>query len=347
MPTAPQKFLVIRLSSIGDIVHALPAVSALSETFPQAEITWAIESRYAVLLEDNPCVHQVAQIDTLNWRQRLLSARTLREVVTTIHMLREDRFDAVIDFQGLLKTGLLAWLCRSHRRIGYARWKHREPGAGFFYTEEVSLHETVHVIEESLALVNRLGARTSKWSFPLPQKGEDENYIEAKLAKIESREFILVSPGGGWIAKRWSPQNYAALVKRLGAETNLSLVLTGSPADEADIVRILSRASCERAHYIPTTLGQYLALARRARLFIGGDTGPMHLAAALGVPIVALMGPTDATRNGPFSPEDIALSNLGPVNHTRRPKVQKFLEGISVDEVFVAIGKRLARAHEQ
>ncbi|MGH9395439.1 MAG: lipopolysaccharide heptosyltransferase I [Terriglobia bacterium] len=360
MPTPPQRFLVIRLSSIGDIVHALPAVSALAESYPHTEITWAIEDRYAALLDGNPCVHRVIRIDTLGWRKRIFSARTLGEVTSAIRRLREERYDAVIDFQGLIKTGIMARLCRASRRIGYAKSGHREPGAGLFYTEEVALQDGMHVIEENLALAKNLGARPARWKFPLPRREKDERYIEAQLRAIGAQELIIVNPGGGWAAKRWSPENYASLIARMApsqaepiarpepehrTKTARAIILTGSPADESDIAAILRQAACEHAHYLPTTLSQYIALARRARLFVGGDTGPMHLAAALDVPVVAIMGPTDPRRNGPFSASDVALSNHGPVDHTRRAKDSQFLEGIPVDDVFAAVQKRLESIH--
>lgn len=353
MPTAHQTFLVIRLSSIGDIVHALPAVCALADSFPQAEITWAIEDRYAVLLEGNPCVRRVLRVDTLGWRKRLASARTLAEVAGAVRRLRDQRYDAVIDFQGLIKTGILAWLGRSSRRIGYARSAHREPGAGLFYTDEVTLRKGMHAVEENLALVESLGARTTAWCFPLPRRQEDERAVDAQLARIDAREFIVVNPGGGWLDKRWPPGMYAQLIARVArltegtefaTETERAIILTGSPDDESDIAVILRQAACERARYVPTTLGQYIALVRRASLFIGGDTGPMHLAAAIGVPIVAIMGPTDPARNGPFSAADETVSNHAPINHSRRQKHSAFLKGISVDDVLAAVQQRLERS---
>ncbi len=346
MPSTLRNVLAIRLSSIGDIVHALPAVSALGETYPEAEITWAIERRYVGLLEGNPFVRRVIPLDTLGWRKRFASAQTLREIAAAFRALRERHFDAVIDFQGLLKTGLISRLCRSPRRIGYAKTPHREPGVGLFYTEEARAVAGTHVIYENLALVERLGARASSWKFPLPQNVDDEKYAESSLS--ETGDFILISPGGGWVAKLWPPASYTALVARISRCAPLAafaIVLTGSPAEETNIRMILENAGGKRAYYVPAMLSQYIALARRARLFIGSDTGPMHLAAALGVPVVALMGPTDPARNGPFSPADIALSTRAPVNHTRRSKAPRFLEGISVDDVIAAAEQRMARVH--
>lgn len=338
-----QKFLAIRLSSIGDIVHALPAVCALAETYPGAEITWAIEKRYAVLLNDNPYVPRVIPIDTMGWRKRLFSAETLREAAAAIHSLREQRYDAIIDFQGLIKTGIIARLSRSSRRIGYAPSRHREPGAGLFYTEEAPLWNGMHAIEENLALVERLGALASSWKFPLPRRDKDEQGVDTRLGAMGVRDVMIVNPGGGWMAKRWPPRNYALLIRQMATlkKTGTGIVLTGSPADEPDITEILRQTLAAGAHYLPTDLTQYISLARRARLFVGGDTGPMHLAAALGVPIVAIMGPTDPRRNGPFSVSDIVVSNHEPINHSRRQKTSGYMEGISVNEVYTAVRRRL------
>ncbi len=344
MSQNPQKFLVIRLSSIGDIVHALPAVAALGNTFPDAEITWAVETRYACLLQNNPYLKQVISLDTLGWRCSLNQVATFREIIQTAQALRHEPFDAVIDFQGLVKTGFIAWMCRSPRRVGFAKYQHREPGSGFFYTDEVPVPVGRHVIEENLALVEWLGARAGAWQFPLPQHPEDNLYVESALENRKIKDFILINPGGGWITKRWPPANYSILLQKLDAELPWSTVMSGSPAEEKEILEIIQRSGSQRAHYIPTTLRQFLALGRRARLFVGGDTGPLHIAGALGVPIVALHGPTDPRRNGPFSPADIALSNRGPINHTRKARNPKFLDGISVAEVLEAICERLARS---
>ena len=353
MPAAPRNILAIRMSSIGDIVHALPAVAALGEALPGAAIDWAVERRYAALLAGNPCVRRAIEVDTLAWKAkkgRLNAAGEMaRECAQGAAALRKERYDAVIDFQGLIKTAAMAWLCRAPRRIGRGQSMRREPGAGWFYTETAEINGRMHVIQENMALAERLTGKYrgeslggAGWRFPLPRKPEDERGAEAKLAG--AGEFILISPGGGWMAKRWPPGNYAQLIARMSerrAFDNLSVVLTGSPDEEAWIRGIARDSASERARFVPATLGEYIALARRARLFLGGDTGPMHLAAALGTPVAAIMGPTDPARNGPFSPEDVVLWNREPVNHSRRAR--HYLEGIAVDEALSALERRLGR----
>ncbi len=336
-------FLVVRLSSIGDIVHALPAVAALGETYPQAKIHWVVEERHAGLLEGNPYLHRVMKLDTLGWRKRLTSGVTLEEIARGILALREVPYDAAIDFQGLWKSATIAWLSRSRERLGFAEYWLREPGAAVLYTDRVSPHGHRHVIEMNLALVDRLGACAEQWQFPLPRSEQDDRDVAERLAALGAQDFMIVNPGGGWMAKRWARENYAALIKRLAAFFPGKMLLTGAPDERPVIQEILCQAAVDRACYFASTLVQFIALARRARLFVGGDTGPLHLAAAVGTPVVAIYGPTDPTRNGPFSPLDIVLSNRGPIDHTRRATNPEYLPGISVEAVFEAICERLAR----
>jgi heptosyltransferase-1 len=357
---AMAQFLVIRLSSIGDIVHALPAVAALGEAFPQARIHWAVERRYAALLEGNPFVHRVLEIDTLGWRRKLSAVATLEEIARRVMELRETAYAVAVDFQGLLKSAAIAWLSRSRERLGLAEYWLKEPVAGVFYTERVTPRRGVHAIQEGLALVERLiSTRTAapgsveslhdqtKWKFPLPHSAEADRCVEQQLAGLGVRNFIVISPGGGWMAKRWAPENYAQLIRCLEPQVPHQVLLVGSANEEPMIKEILDRAGGSRAAYFRSTLVQFIALARRASLFLGGDTGPTHLAAAVGVPIVAIYGPTDPARNGPFCREDIALSNLGTIDHTRRGKNPNHLPGIPVESVVVAIRRRLARVGQR
>ena len=303
-----------------------------------------VENRYALLLEGNPYVDCVVKLDTLRWR-RFTTGATLREIRCGLRALRESRYDVALDFQGLWKSALVAWLSRSRERIGFARRWLREPSAALLYTQHVSPHGRKHVIEMNLALVEQLGAHTRHWRFPLPQTAADDTYVETQLAGLETKDFILVNPGGGWRAKCWPPESYAELIHRLEGVLPQQILLTGSPREESLIAAILQRAGSKRARYLPTNLVQFIALARRAKLYIGGDTGPLHLAAAVGVPIVGIFGPTDPARNGPFSAADVALSNLGPISHTRREANPSYLPGISVESVLAAVETRLARAH--
>jgi len=345
MTDTPRRFLIVRLSSIGDIVHTLPAAAALGEVLPEAEIHWVVESRYAALLKGNPFVRRLVALDTLGWRRRLGSRAAWREIREGWGELRAFRYEAAIDFQGLWKSAAIARASRARVRIGFTRAYLREPGAASFYTTRVAPPAGKHAIAENLALVERLGARAERWQFPLPHTDADDAYIKAALAALGTRDFVIINPGGGWRAKCWSPENYAQLIRNLEAGLHLPVLLTGSPQESGLISGILESAGARRSRYLPTTLVQFIALARRAALFIGGDTGPLHLAAAAGTPIVGIFGPTDPARNGPFSPADIALSNQSPIDHTRREAKASYLSGISVDTVLAAAARRLESAH--
>ncbi len=342
-------FLIVRLSSIGDIVHALPAVSALGEAFPEAEIHWVVEARFAPLLEGNPFIRRVVKLDTLGWRRKPASAATLEEMARNLLALREVTYDAAIDFQGLFKSALIARLSRSRIRLGFAeRWS-RELAAGLFYDERVAPLGRRHVIEMNLALVERLGARPARWQFPLPRTEADDRAVEHRLASLGADEFIVINPGGGWPGKRWAPHHYADLIRRLEPQVSGKVLLTGSLAEESLVREVLDRVGSRGASYFPSTIVQFIALARRARLFVGGDTGPLHVAAAVGTPIVALFDATDPLntpeRNGPFSPADITLTNRDVISPARSNRKAHYLEGVSVESVLAAIRERLARSH--
>ncbi|HUI40652.1 MAG TPA: lipopolysaccharide heptosyltransferase I [Terriglobia bacterium] len=347
------RILVVRLSSIGDIVHALPAVAALGQSFPEAEITWAIESRFAALLDGNPFVQRVVSLDTLGWRRRPTSAGTLREARGGLSELRHPRADVAVDFQGLVKSAALARLSGATRRVGFGgRWL-RERLAGVLYTERVEAADRRHVIEENLALVERLGTRRvprAEWQFPLPRSEAAELRVEERLAALGTPKFVVINPGAGWTSKRWPPERYAELVRELAQDEDLSVVLTGSGDEEAMIRGILARAQSPRAAYFPSTLIDYIALVRRANLVVGGDTGPVHLAGAVGTPIVALYGPTDPARNGPFAPADVALRKRESAGrghaHWRSGQAKRavYMDDLKLEDVRSAIQKRLAAA---
>jgi lipopolysaccharide heptosyltransferase I len=348
MPESAQKFLIIRLSSIGDIVHALPAVSALGRALPGAEIHWVVDSRHAPLLDGNRYVRRVIPLDTRAWRENLASRATLAAIWQTIGNLRYEHYDAAIDFQGLYKSALIGWLSGARERIGFAEARLREPAAGIFYSKRISARGREHVVDLNIALLEPWGVpNTSRadWEFPLPSSRDDEGFVSRALVERGIKDFIIINPGGGWQSKCWPPENYASLIRQYSPEFSGDFLLTGSSAEEPLIERIVHESGVPGARYFPSTLTQFIPLARRARLLVGGDTGPLHLAAALRTPVVAIFGPTNPGRNGPFSPQDITLWNMGPVDYTRRAVDAGYIQGISVESVAAAIRRRLESVH--
>jgi len=349
MPDSRQRFLVVRLSSIGDIVHTLPAVAALGRAHPKAEIHWAVEDRFADLLRGNPYVSRVIKLDTLGWRKNPTSGKAMSEIMQGFAALREYPYDAAIDFQGLLKSAIFARLSHSQERIGLAWGSLREPLASLLYTQRVSPKNCTHIIEINLSLVEPLGARASEWEFPLPDQPQDRETVRAELQRLETKEFIIVNPGGGWKSKRWSPANYAELIAGLAGQIPFDILVTGSPQEENVAREIISGAGVSCAKWFPSTLLQFIALAGQARLLIGGDTGPLHLAAAVGTPIVALFNADDPRntpeRNGPFNPADIILCGPRRAKQAGHAKDLNYLEGVSVESVVKAALERLGKGN--
>jgi lipopolysaccharide heptosyltransferase I len=351
------RILVVRLSSIGDIVHTLPAVAALGRSLADAEIAWAIESRFAPLVEGNPFVRRIIRLDTLGWRAEWASSGTLREARRSISELRGVKAGVAVDFQGLMKSAVLTRLSGAKRRVGFGgRWL-RERLAGGFYTERVEGEARRHVIEENLALVERLGARAAprtEWEFPLPRPQGAEREVEARLKELGAEKFVVLNPGAGWMSKRWPPDRYAKLAGLLATEDGWTVLLTGSADEEGTVREIAGQARNARVAYFRSTLLEFIALARRASVVLAGDTGPLHLAAAVRTPVVALYGPTDPARNGPFAPGDIVLrarraqtfdDGRGRAHwDTGQAKRAAHLDDFSVEEVRSAIRERLATA---
>ncbi len=349
MPDSRQRFLVVRLSSIGDIVHTLPAVAALGRANPEAEIHWVVEDRFSELLAANPFVSRLIKLDTLGWRKNPTSGKAMAEIMQGFAALREYPYDAAIDFQGLMKSAIFARLSHSKERIGLAWGWLREPLASSLYTQRVSPKNRTHIIEINLSLVESLGARAAKWEFPLPDQPQDRQAVEAALQRMGTKEFIIVNFGGGWKSKRWSPANYAGLIAALAAQIPFDILVTGAPQEEDVAREIITGAQVPRAKWFPSTLLQFIALARQARLLIGGDTGPLHLAAAVGTPIVALFNAADPRntpeRNGPFNPADIILCGPRPAKQAGSDRDLNYLEGVSVESVVKAALERLGREH--
>jgi lipopolysaccharide heptosyltransferase I len=341
--------LIVKLSAIGDIVHTLPALARLRRAFPQARIRWVVERAMAELLREHPMLDEVIELDTRRWRTQWLSRATWGEIGDALAHLRRPPQDLGFDFQGLMKSGLVLWLSGAARRIGFETAALKEKASRVFLTERVPVPAEGHVIERNLALVRHVlgedDAETA-YEFPLAISESDRRAVEDRLEALGVREFALLNPGGGWAAKRWPPQRYGAIADFLWERYGwISLVPCG-PSEEA-LAHAVARASrWQKAVPFPCTLKQLAALADRARLFLGGDTGPLHLAAARGTPIVALYGPTSARRNGPFHPDDQVVARTpasGYRYYSRRRRDEGFLD-IPVGEVIAAIERRVALA---
>jgi lipopolysaccharide heptosyltransferase I len=335
---AAPRFLIVRLGSLGDIVHTLPAVHALHEAHPDARIDWIVESRWRPLLEGNPDITEVLAFDKATWQGWR----------TAIARLRANLYTSSIDFQGLWKSALLARFSGAEKRFGFAGEYAREGGASVLYTLRVR-PEGKHVIEHNLSLVAAADAgkkRLADAQFPLRISPEAEAAVQKQLAAQGIEEYFVLCPGGGWVSKCWPAERYGHLHRRIVMQpefSGLRGVVNFGPGEKklAEAVRLV--ADQPEPILLSLELSQLMALIRRAKFLVGGDTGPLHLAAAMGVPVVALFGPTDPARNGPFNPADIVIRNARPEETTykRHTAPAPSMLTITVEQVLEAVHRRM------
>jgi lipopolysaccharide heptosyltransferase I len=330
------KALVVRLSAIGDVVHTLPAVAALRrEGFG---VGFAVEPLSRVLLENNPAVDAIERVPASR-RFRLDEARF------AVSSLRRARYDVALDFQGLWKSAIWARLSGAQRILGYARAWRREPASALLAGERIALPaEAVHVIDKNLALLRGLGIdAVGTREFPLPDTATEAARVESELRAAGLTGFVVLNPGGGWASKLWPAERFGALAAKL-LERGLPSVVTWGPGEEALADRVVAASRGAAIRSFPTTLLEYVEIARRAKLVVAADTGTFHLACAIGTPVVGLFGPTDPSRNGPFAPADLTVRHVPPCAPCHRrvcPTHQGIMERISVEEVLTAVDARL------
>lgn len=325
------RFLVLRLGSLGDIVHTFPAVSALRECFPNAEIIWLTHPRWKLLVESSGLASQV-------WATETRSIHSLRKVIDD---LRSSRWDAAIDYQGLWKSAGLACFGGIKRRIGFSSETIREFGVPILYTDRVRC-VTTHIADQNGELSLRAGASNPVAPFTLQISQEAERELQDCLHKHGLDRYIVLSPGGGWRSKCWPPERFAELSKMIRDSLGLRCVVNHGPGE--DDLALAIRDCSGDADPVPYNgdLGPLMALLRSAACIVGGDTGPLHLAIALGTPAVALFGPTDPARNGPYRTEDIVLRAPGAVRtHSRVDQVHPSMLQIQVNDVFDAVRRCL------
>lgn len=312
-PGALRRIALIKLSSLGDVVHALPVAHALRSRWPRCELTWVVERREQEILAGNPDLDHVVAVDTRLWRREFHRPAGAQAVIIKlrglVRRLRSGRFDIALDLQGLWKSGVITRLTRAPVRVGFALRHCRERANALFTNHRVAFpSEATHVVEENLALLQALGFDLSaarKPSFPIGSDATAEQviarYLEEEGLKPET-PLVAFHPGSGKNGKRWAIEAYRRLGDELAPRLGARVLLCWGPGEEP-----LARAIGHGMHTPPlipppTSIREMVALLRRVTLVIGGDTGPIHVAAALGVPTVGLFGPTSARRNGPYGP---------------------------------------------
>jgi heptosyltransferase I len=328
------RILIVRLSAIGDVIQTMPVACALRERFPEAFIAWAVQERAGTLLRGHEAINDLILLP----RGWLKSPRGIWQLRRKLHGLK---FDVAIDVQGLTKSAILAWLSGAKRRIGFGNPGGRELSKWF---NNVRVDpKTTHVVDRYLELLRPLGIESPAVRFQVPEHEEDRKAAEELIRQMGMENgFAIVNPGAGWPSKLWPTERYGAVARHLGDAKGLPTVVVWAGQAERALAEQVAAGAEGAARVAPsTTLTQLAALARRARLFIGSDTGPLHLAAAVGTPCVGLYGPWPAERHGPYGPHNIALQKMffeGPTR-ARRTAPAVYMESISVDMVCEACSR--------
>jgi heptosyltransferase I len=332
------RILIVRIGAMGDVLHALPAVAALREHLPAAHIGWAIEPRWASLLAANtlqgkPLVDRIHDVPVREWKSSPLNFATLLSILALRRELRAEKYDLVVDLQGTIRSAFVGRLAGAKIFAGSA--VPRETPARIFYTQKIQTQKP-HVVEQACEI---LGAATGLQLVPIdPVLSRDEAieaWCDAEFAALPESarsRVVVLSAGGGWGAKRWPPERYGAVAAALH-ERGYRVLIAAAPV-EAELARRVVEASAGGAQSVVCNLPQLTALLRRAALCIAGDTGPLHLAAALGTPVVGIYGPTDPARNGPFTQKKrILRSPQSTTDHSRHATVEAGLLSIHAEDV--------------
>src|SRR6266851_916564 len=334
------RFLVVRLGSLGDIVHTFPAVAGLRESFPDSEIVWLTHPRWKELVESSELATEI-------WETETRSYHSLREVIGRI---RKGHFTTAIDYQGLWKSAALPFFGVVSRRIGFSSQTIREFGVPVLYTDRVRCTQT-HIADQNGELSQRAGARNGVAPIALAVPSIQEVFVLQLLRGFAIERYVVLSPAGGWRSKCWPPERYGVLCQKIRGILGKRCVVNYGPGDE-DLVTAVKAASGEADPIAYNgSLGQLMALLRHAACIVGGDTGPLHLAVALGTPAVAIFGPTDPARNRPYrtggragntSPIDIILrSPHAATTYKRSGQPASSILEIDVDTVFDAVRRQV------
>lgn len=346
MSTAPEgridRALIVRLSAMGDVVHTLPAAQALRQALPHAMIGWLIEERWAELLcapgeprrgprsPRRPLVDWVHTVDLKGWRKSLFSVPTIEHIARVWNDVRAAHYEIAFDLQGAIRSAVVAaW---SGAAVIYGTRESREGPATLWYTRQATARG-VHVIEQNLSIIEALTRENMNVpSIDFPRDCQAEERIEHRLRSAGIGEFAILNPGAGWGAKQWPAERYGQVARAI-AKCGIQSIVNYGPG-EADLVREVEQASERTARGLQSSISELIALTRRAKLFIGGDTGPLHLAASLKIPVVAIFGPTDPARNGPYGTQSVVLRNpASTTTHARNSRSDEAMLAISVEDV--------------
>jgi lipopolysaccharide heptosyltransferase I len=338
------RFLIVRLGALGDVVHAIPVAAALRRADPRARIDWLVSAKHREILDLVPAIDRRLVI---NDREGAVGGTS---VWRAIGELRRARYDVVLDLQGLIKSALLARLSGAPRILGFSSSYSREGLARMFYTESFDPgrgglydpRETRHVVAINLALLSLVGISAEPPEFPI-------EHVDSAVARWAHERaggrYVLLNPGAAWPNKRWPPARLAAVADALHERHGLMSVVLWGPGEEELAKAVVAESAAAAILSPKTTIADLVALARGAALMVSGDTGPTHIATAVGTPLVGIYGPTRPARNGPMSPLDVTVSRdaICQCHHLRKCRLDRMcLLDIEAGEVIDAVERRLA-----
>jgi lipopolysaccharide heptosyltransferase I len=345
------RILFVKLGAIGDVIHTLPSLAAVRRALPECEISWVVESRSAEILRGNPLIDRLIEVDTRTIRATKIG-ELLPELRRQVKGLRGHRFDLAIDFQGLLKSAVIAKLSGAKRRYGFARSMLREPSSRLLLTDAVETLPEQHVIRKNLALLaGALGIAVPDTDFEFPIATTGDDVTEAReIRAFAGEKFALLNPAGGWLTKLWPAENYGKLADRIWSDLGLVPIVVTGPAEAALADRVSAASLSGKTVLAQPTLKAFFELARHASVYVGGDTGPTHLAVAAKAPIVGIFGPTEWWRNGSPDSADICVGRTDiacRIDCHRRSCSNWICMDIDVETVFGALAARIVDQNEK
>ena len=330
------RILIVKLGALGDVVHAIPVAAALRRAFPSARIDWLVSPKHREILDLVPVIDRRLVMND----SRMLAA---------IRELRANQYEVAIDLQGLIKSAALARASGAARVVGFTSRYCREKAASWFYTEAHDpggggmYHiDERHVVYTNLGVLETLGLRAGAPEFPIERVA---SAVADGVATGTGGRYAILNPGAAWPNKRWMPARFAAVARELRGRHGLTSVVTWGPGEEPLARDVVDQSSGSAMLSPRTSIADLVALARGAALYLSGDTGPAHIAAAVGTPIVGIYGPTRPSRNGPWSAADLTVSraDVCQCHHLRQCRLPTMcLESIQIDEVIAAVERRLA-----
>ncbi|MCL5238454.1 MAG: lipopolysaccharide heptosyltransferase II [Nitrospirae bacterium] len=326
----PKKILVIKPGSLGDIVHSLPFLHVMKDTFPRAEIHWIVSRGLEGLLQNNPMVKKLWIINKDQWKNPGKIKETVSEVKTLFRELKRETYDIAVDLQGLLRSGLLANASHAPVRVGF---KEAREGSRLFYTHRIRGGRDVHAVDRYLKVASSLGCEIDEIKFPMPLIKESE---KVKNVKNNMGKYAVIVSGARWKTKRWLPERFGKLAYML----NIKSIVVGSTAD-AKISKEIEAMSGGKAVSMAglTDLGELISLIRGATYVVTNDSGPMHIAAAFNIPTVAIFGPTSPVRTGPYGRNNIIVkggTSCAPC-YKRECRHIRCMKEVSVEQVYEAV----------